>query len=110
MLPIPCPEQPQPLLHHTFSRLMTTLFHCPHLKNIFVHLTIQGLYLSQCAHPDIQTVISFLCSCIRDPDQDDYKKPTHLIQYLHATWGLTGAMVRDRSNGGLMLHMLFMWI
>ena len=58
-------------------------------KEIFVHLTMQGLYLSQHARPDIRTAISFLCSHLRDPDQDDYKKLTCLIQYLQATWGLT---------------------
>ena len=50
-------------------------------KEIFVHLTMQGLSLSQCACPDIQTAISFLSSHLCDPDQDDYKKLTHLIQY-----------------------------
>ena len=41
-------------------------------KEIFVHLTMQGLYLSQHARPDIRTAISFLSSRLRDPDQDDY--------------------------------------
>ena len=51
-------------------------------KEIFVHLTMQGLYRSQCAHPDIRTAIFFLGTCLHDPDQDDYKKLTCLIQYL----------------------------
>ena len=50
-------------------------------NEIFVHLTMQGLSLSQCACPDIQTAISFLSSHLCDHDQDDYKKLTHLIQY-----------------------------
>ena len=50
---------------------------------------MQGLYLSQHAHPDIQTAISFLSSPLCDPDQDDYKKLTCLIQYIQATQGLT---------------------
>ena len=58
-------------------------------KEIFVHLTMQGLYLSQHAHPDIWTAISFLSSCLCDPDQDDCKKLTCLIQYLQVTRGLT---------------------
>ena len=58
-------------------------------KEIFVHLAMQGLYLSQCAHPDIWTVISFLSSCLHNPDQDDYKKLKQLIQDLCATHNLT---------------------
>ena len=62
-------------------------------KEIFVHLTMQGLCLSQC---DIWTAISFLSCRLHDPDQDDYKKLTWLIQYLRATWGL---MLTLGSNG-----------
>ena len=31
-------------------------------KKIFVHLVMQGLYLSQRGRPDIRTAIAFLCS------------------------------------------------
>ena len=30
-------------------------------KDIFIHLVMQGLYLSQQGHPDIRTTILFLC-------------------------------------------------
>ena len=48
-------------------------------KDLFVHLVMQGLYLSQRGRPDIRTAISFLCSRLKCPDEDDYKKLTRLI-------------------------------
>ena len=57
-------------------------------KKIFVHLVMQGLYLSQRGRPDIHTAIAFLCSQLQNPDEDDYKKLTRLIRYLRGTKGL----------------------
>ena len=54
-------------------------------KKVFVHLMMQGLYLSQRGRPDIQTAIAFLCSRLRNPDEDDYKKLTRMMQYLRGT-------------------------
>ena len=45
-------------------------------KKIFVHLVMQGLYLSQQGRPDIRTAIAFLCGQLHNPDEDDYKKLT----------------------------------
>ena len=57
-------------------------------KKIFVHLVMQGLYLSQRGRPDIRTAIAFLCGRLRSPDEDDYKKLTQMMQYLHGTKGM----------------------
>jgi hypothetical protein len=51
----------------------------------FVHLTMQALYLSLRARPDIRTAVSFLNTRLQSPDQDDYKKLTRLLRYLQAT-------------------------
>ena len=40
-------------------------------KELFVHLVMQGLYLSQRGQPDIRMAISFLCSRLTCPDEDD---------------------------------------
>ena len=45
-------------------------------KKIFMHLVMEGLYLSQQGHPDICTTIAFLCGWLCNPDEDDYKKLT----------------------------------
>ena len=60
----------------------------PEKKKIFVHLVMQGLYLSQRGRPDIRTAIAFLCSRLRDPDEDDYKKLARMMQYLCGTKGM----------------------
>ena len=54
-------------------------------KKVFVHLVMQGLYLSQRGRPDIRTAIAFLCSRLCNPDEDDYKKLTRMMQYLRGT-------------------------
>ena len=54
-------------------------------KDLFVHLVMQGLYLSQRGWPNIRTAISFLCSHLKCLDKDDYKKLTRLIRYLRHT-------------------------
>ena len=38
-------------------------------KKIFMHLVMQGLYLSQRGRPDIHTAIAFLCSRLNNPDE-----------------------------------------
>ena len=48
-------------------------------KKIFVHLVMQGLYLSQRGRPDIRTAITFLCGQLHNPDEDDYIKLTRMI-------------------------------
>ena len=57
-------------------------------KKVFVHFVMQGLYLSQRGRPDIRTAIAFLCGRLRNPDKDDYKKLTRMMQYLHRTKGM----------------------
>ena len=57
-------------------------------KKIFVHLVMQGLYLSQRGCRDIHTAIAFLCGQLHNPDEDDYKKLTWMIRYLHSTKNL----------------------
>jgi hypothetical protein len=54
-------------------------------KDLFVHLVMQLLYLSQRARPDIRTAISFLCGRLKSPDEDDYKKLSQVMKYLQGT-------------------------
>ena len=65
---------------------------------MFVHLVMQGLYLSQRGRPDIRTAISFLCSRLNCLDEDDYKKLTQLIQYLRHTLYLCLVLGKDTSD------------
>ena len=67
-------------------------------KDLFVHLVMQGLYLSQHGRPDIRTAISFLCSRLKCPDEDDYKKLTRLIRYLRHTLYICLVLGRDDTG------------
>ena len=67
-------------------------------QEMFVHLVMQGLYLSQRGRPDIRTAISFLCSHLNCPDEDDYKKLTRLIRYLQHTLYLCLVLGNDTSD------------
>ena len=67
-------------------------------KELFVHLVMQSLYLSQCRQPDIRMAISFLCSRLTCPDEDDYKKLTRLIRYLRHTLYMCLVLGKDSTN------------
>ena len=54
-------------------------------KEIFVHVVMQLLYLSQRGRPDIRTAISFLCGRLHHADTDVYKKVARVIKYLCGT-------------------------
>ena len=66
---------------------------------IFVHLVMQGLYLSQHGRLDICTAIAFLRSRLQNPNKDDYKKLTRLIRYLRGLKGLI--LTLHASNEGI---------
>ena len=69
-----------------------------HKKELFVHLVMQGLYLSQRGQPDIRTAISFICSHLTCPDEDDYKKLTRLIWYLRHTLYMCLVLGKDNTD------------
>ena len=61
----------------------------PQEQEIFHHLTMQLMYLSQRGRPDIHTAVAFLSSRVSSPDQDDYMKLGKVIKYLESTLHLT---------------------
>ena len=67
-------------------------------KELFVHLVMQGLYLSQQGRPDIRTAILFLCGWLTCPDKDDYKKLTRLIRYLQHTLYMCLVLGKDDTD------------
>jgi hypothetical protein len=67
-------------------------------KEQFVHLVMQLLYLSQRGRPDIRTAVSFLCTRLHDPDEDDYKKLSRVIKYLRGTTDLTLTLQADKDG------------
>ena len=55
---------------------------------VFHHMTAKLLFLSKRARPDLQLSVTFLCTRVKDPDTDDWKKLTRVMKYLRATIGL----------------------
>jgi len=66
--PIKLPEDKAQLLHHLVAKL---------------------LYLCSCTRQYIQTVVAFLCTRVKEPDEDDYKKLVKEMQYIRNTKNLT---------------------
>ena len=54
----------------------------------FHHMVAKLLYLGKRGRPDILTAVSFLCTRVKEPDIDDYKKLNRCINYLEGTQDL----------------------
>jgi len=65
---------------------------------VFHHITMQLQYLSQRARPDIRTALSFLCTRVKQPDTDDYKKLVRVMKYLQATIDMPLRLKADGSG------------
>ncbi|GAX11354.1 hypothetical protein FisN_22Lu047 [Fistulifera solaris] len=61
----------------------------------FVHLVAKMLYLCKRARPDLQTAIAFLCTRVKAPDEDDWKKLTRVLKYLQSTSELSLTLEAD---------------
>jgi hypothetical protein len=57
----------------------------PATADLFHHNVAKLLFLCKRARPDIQTAISFLCTRVKSPDTDDYKKLARVMRYLRGT-------------------------
>jgi hypothetical protein len=67
-------------------------------RDTYIHMVMQLLYLSQQAHPDLWTAVSFLCGCLQEPNVDDYKKLGRVMKYLQATIDLPLILSADGSS------------
>jgi hypothetical protein len=64
-------------------------------SDIFHSITAKLLFLCKRARPDIQTPIAFLCTRVRNPDIDDYKKLQRVVCYLRGTKTLALTLEAD---------------
>ncbi|WP_371070108.1 hypothetical protein, partial [Salmonella enterica] len=63
------------------------------------HTTVaQGLFLAKRARPDIQTTIAFLCTRVKEPTKEDWKKLHQMMCYLSATKNEILKISIDDSN------------
>ncbi len=58
----------------------------------------KGLFLCKRSRPDIQTTIAFLCTRVKEPDEDDWKKLIRLLQYLNYSKDLFLTLSADTTN------------
>jgi len=56
---------------------------------LFHHIVAKLLYLCRRTQQDIQTAVAFLCTRVKEPDEDNYKKLARVIQYLRGTMTMT---------------------
>ena len=64
----------------------------------FHHTVYQLLFAANRARRDIQTAVSFLTTCVRDPDEDDWKKLVRVLKYLNGTRYMKLTLVADEMN------------
>jgi hypothetical protein len=48
--------------------------------DMFHHNVAKLLFLCKRAWPDVQTAVAFLCTRVKGPDTDDYKKLTQVMK------------------------------
>ena len=58
------------------------------LAVIFHTNTAKLLFLSKRAQPDVQIPVAFLCTRVKEPDRDNWKKLGRIMKYLKDTIGL----------------------
>ena len=52
---------------------------------LFHHNTAKLLFLCKRARPDVQPPVAILCTRLKEPDEDDYKKLARVMRYLRGT-------------------------
>jgi hypothetical protein len=82
-------ESPTPAASHLFDiNTESPVKLCSSKTEIFHPMTAQLLFLSKQARPDIHTAVAFLCTRVKSPNEDDWKKLAHVIKYLRGTAGM----------------------
>jgi Reverse transcriptase (RNA-dependent DNA polymerase)/Zinc knuckle len=68
-------------------------------NELFHTLVAKLLFLSKRGCPDIQLPVSFLCTRVKKPDTDDYRKLGRVIKYLRSTIDMVLTLERDNMHG-----------
>jgi hypothetical protein len=66
--------------------------------DMFHHNVAKLLFLCKRARPDIQTAVAFLCTRVKGPDTDDYKKLARVIKYLRGTANMPLILEAENKN------------
>lgn len=82
-------EAATPAAAHLFEVDLEATKLCPEKATTFHHLVAKALFLCKRARPDTQMTVGFLCSRVKEPDVDDWKKLKRFFQYLRGTKDLS---------------------
>ena len=52
---------------------------------LFPTFVAKTLFLCKCVRPDLQTVVAFLSTIVKGPNEDDYKKLIRIMQFIRRT-------------------------
>ncbi len=72
--------------------------------DMFHHNVAKLLFLCKRARPDIQTAVAFLCTRVKAPDSDDYKKLARVMRYLRGTANMPLVLEADET------HIIKWWV
>ena len=64
----------------------------------FHHIVARLFFLCKRVRPDLQTAAAFLCTRVKKPDTDDYKKLSLTLKYLHTTVSIPLILGMDGTN------------
>ena len=73
-------------------------------SDFFRHNVAKLLFLCKRARPDIQTSVAFLCTRVKGPDEDDYKKLSRVMKYLRGTVNMP--LTLEANN----MHVIKWWV
>ena len=65
----------------------------------FHNIVAKALYIMKRARPDISVAVALLMTRVRGPNQQDWEKLSHLMQYLHGTRDLP--LILDADGTGI---------
>ena len=91
-------ESATPAAHHLFDIAKDATKLSQADADLFDHFVAQILYLSKRARPDIQLSVSFLCTRLRGPDNDDYNNLARVMKYIKGTINLPLILSIDNSG------------
>jgi hypothetical protein len=66
--------------------------------NAFHNITAKGIYVTKKARPNISLSIVFLTTRVKGPDNDDWRKLCHLVEYLCSTRELPLILAANRTG------------
>ena len=95
---IPCKAAASPAANYLFMVKENTAKIGPRRKEIFHSTVAQLLFLSIWMRPNILMMVTFLCTRVKEPDEDDWKKLIRVLGYLNGTRKLFLKIGIDDSN------------